>query len=292
MDLLTTYFPQVNLWLMWGIFLLANLPGMYLFFEGFWRYLVWVSALNLVVRQLVETGNCSDLPARAMRISSRSVDYSVVLTFLFGVVFVPFAIALIPIALMSHFPDWYWGLLGVALLTVFVGLLLVCVLLIFCSLVFQVFAFTPGPAGACLFRSIDLVGQNVVKTLVIIAISVGITQFALPSIVVWMSDLVHATHLLAIATHGFVQYLLNQSYQGIEELYQDYAAVPWILGKLLANPWRVALELTRIIIYTFTSAFLLPLGTCWFALLYGDLKTRFELRELPVDAKEKATPLA
>lgn len=291
-EFLTSVFPQINIWLLWIAFLLANLPGMYLFFNGFWRYMVWVSALNLLVRELAEDGACNDVQAYAMRITCRPLDYSLILTFLFGMVFIPLGFSMIPIAIASSHPEWYWGCILAALIILSVGSIAVCTAFIFFVLVFQVFAFTPGSAGASLLRSMDLVYQNIGKTVLIIIVSIGVTQLIIPSIFVWIADVSHLTELISNGFKLLMQPLIQQAYADISGFKNAYPEITWIADYIFVNPQQIGVELAGTLVYTYISAFLLPLGTCWFALLYGDLKTRLELKELPVELSKNLAPLS
>lgn len=285
-DWMTLTFPGVSIWITWSVFALANLPGMYLFFHGFWKYLVWVAALNLVVREVYETGNCPDVLAYAMRVTSRPVDYSLILTFLFGIVFVPFALALIPIVCLTTNPAGYWWGIAAAISIIFIGLLLVSTLLIFFSLVFQVFAFSPGSAGASLFRSMDLVAQNVLKTIIVILVSVTVTQLIFPTLITWGVEMTGLLTVIEFPLHEMIIYALQQTQKDIA-VFQSQSPILFQFYQLLASkPQLLTHEAAKTIVYTFVSAFLLPLGTAWFALLYGDLKTRLESRDSTPDVSK------
>ncbi len=275
-DLLTTYVPQLNVWALWFIFLLANLPGMYIFFHGFWRYIVWVTALNLLARDLVENGTSDHVDAFYLRVVSRSVDYSLIWSFLFAILFIPLGLAVIPLSISAANPDWYWGCVIAALLIILVGLVLGGILLIFFSLVFQVFAFTPGSAGASLFRSLDLVSVDIFKTLTILAIAVIATQFLLPSLVLVLCQALKLTQLLASGMEIGVSYILSKTTPSVLETQADYPFLATAYRMLAEKPALLAHEIIQTLLYTIVSALLLPLGTCWMALLYADLKTRLD----------------
>jgi hypothetical protein len=273
-DLVTTHFPILNPWLLWGIFLAANLPGLYIFIQGFWHYLVWVSGLNLVARDLVETGQCSDLSAFALRINNRATEFSVIWTFLFAINFLPVGLAVIPLGVGGVHPQWGLSCNLLAGAIFLIGILIVSVLMLFFALVFQTFAFTPGSAGASLFRSVDLVKLNIPKTLGLSIIAVAATQFVLPPMVMAVLDGIRLTSFLGNGLEVLVRYALSKSAVAIESYHS--LVLSNVFHQLTHDPRFLSLQMMETLFYTFFSALFLPLGCWWFALLYADLKTQME----------------
>jgi len=278
-DMVTSRF-SLNPWLLWGIFLAANLPGLYIFTQGFWHYLVWVSGLNLVARDLVETGQCTDLSAFALRINNRASEYSIIWTFLFAINFLPVGLAVIPLGIGGVHPQWATGcnLMAGAILST--GMMVVMVLMLFFALVFQTFAFTPGSAGASLFRSVDLVKIDIPKTLGLSIIAVVATQVVLPPVVMAVFDGIHLTAYLANGLEILVRYALARSTTAIESYHS--VVLSNVFHQLTHDPRFLADQMMETLSYTFVSALFLPLGCWWFALLYADLKTQMdESQRLP-----------
>ncbi len=288
-DLVTATFPRVNIWVLWGIFVLANLPGLYIFLHGFWQYLIWVSGLNLMVRELMDTGGKPDSRSAYLRITNRSTDYALIWSFLFGLVFLPLAFAVLPIAIGASNPNWYAPALVIGIGIFLVSTVLASMALVFCSLGFQTFAFSPGHAGASLFRSVDLVSHGFIKTLALLCVWLAVTQFILPSLVTWAMDALQMTRGLAWILQGFVQFVLTQNAEDVVSLEQTQGALVSLYNWLGSHVEMVAIELAHAIVFTFVSALLLPLGTCWFALLYADLKVRLDLSQTPPVLREPLT---
>jgi hypothetical protein len=290
-DYMTANYPNLDTWLVWTIFFAANLPGMILFLKGFWKYVVWVSALNLVIRELVETGECGDTQKYAMRITNRGPDYSLILTFLFGMVFIPAGLAMIPIAFSASRPDLVGMCMVIAAIIFGIGMLMALILGILFSLVFQVFAFTPGSAGASFFRSMDLVGQKTMKTVFFLIALVLVTQFLIPTIVTWGFQMVGIVTMVTQVIDIAVQYVLQKTAPDVAELKQDYPMITMLFNLLMSQPQKLSEDITISLFYTFLSALSLPLGSCWFALLYADLKTRHEVSEVSWEMVEEAHPV-
>ncbi len=290
-DLLTAYFPHLNIWLIWIVFVLANLPGVYLFLNGFYLYMVWTAALNLVVRELAELGACSDISGYSLRVTNRSVDFSLILTFLFAIVFVPLGISFMPIAFGATHPHWYVVSMIISVLMIGFGLILSGIAMIFLSLVFQVFAFTPGSAGASIFRSIDLVKHHILKTLAVILVAFIAIQFVIPTLLTALLDWTHITAFITSGVELGVRYVLSKCDIHGTNFQTLHPVMTNIYTMITHDPHGLSAQITESMIYTYISALLLPLGTCWFALLYGDLKTVQELKEKPPTVIE-AVPLS
>jgi hypothetical protein len=274
-----------NLWLLWTGFILANIPGMWLFFDGFWRYLIWVSALNLMIRELAETGRSEELHPYYIRVHHRAVDYTLVWTFLFGLLFIPIGLGMIPISMFSSQPDQLWMGLAAGGIITGVGLIIALVLMMFFALVFQVFAFTPGSAGASLFRSLDLVATGFWKALAIVFTALSLTQLLLPMVITDISDQIHLTPLLSLPIEEGLRYFIREYSATIRSFHDPL--LEQVFANLSADPASQAQHVMQGILLMVVSALLLPLGTCWFALLYADLKTRLDALKLAESASEE-----
>ncbi len=278
MNWISGQWPSLTVWALWMLFILLNAPGMLLFFYGFWRYMVWYAALNLLIREVWDTGRSDDPERHVIRITNRSSDYTLLWTFLFALLFIPFGFAMIPISLVSAFPDWLWVAILASIGILLLGYLVSCISLILFSLVFQVFAYMPGSAGATLFRSVDLVGQNILKTIGFIVIVGLLTQFILPGILTTVLDVTQLTRLIAMPTEKLVQFVLQESSSNLTILAQNNPVITRLVHLLWHDVHQVSVELVRTLLFSLIYALLLPLGTVWFALLYADLKMQQDAR--------------
>ena len=284
-EVISQYFSHLNIWLIWLIFVLANLPGLLLFCNGCWEYLIWISALNLPIRDWCDDpGATPDIPAAEFKIKLRAPDYSLIWSFLFAVFFIPIGLAFLPISLSAFFPQ-----LAPFSIPLCIGLMLVVMIVefflsIFLGLVFQVFAFTPASAGACLIRSADLTVRGIPKVMVLITLMIGITQFVVPGLISWLMEASHLMFLIASSLEGTVRYVLQSNSENLNFFQKDY---PWVVSLykfLISNPKELTLEIVRSLLYTFVSGLLLPWGTCWFALLYADLKLSLDESKAQADS--------
>jgi len=264
---------------LWGVFLLSIAPGMGLFMWSFWRYVVWISALNLVVRDCVEIGYCPDSEIYWLRVGQRAVDYSLVWLFFFALCFIPLGLGLLTLSLGDLFQiqPMVKTLLGVLTLgaTGLVGVVTAFV----CSLVFQVFAFTPSTAGAALFRSADLVKLSPGKTLLLLILVGFLTQGLFPALGLGVFDLFGLSDLLGKAMFPWVQHVLETNHASwqVSGMLSSQGAQAFEL--LLSNSKALCVEIARTILMSVLSALMLPLASVWMALWYGSLKDRQDQEE-------------
>ncbi len=273
---LITFFPQANVWILWAIFGLANIPGLYLFTSQFWEYMLWIAALNLLIRDLLEHGRPLELKSYRLRVSSRSVDYSILLTLLLAVLFIPFTLPLIPLAMGINHQEWLGWVVLSGFLLLGLGTLMAGVLMVLFALVFQVFAYLPGSAGACLVKSAALAKQNCFKVGLIGVVSLLATQLILPSIGVSLMDVLHGTAACTLGIQAVLQVLMKDSMENFSRSQAQFLPIYQSLHMTPLSLKDIAEGLSQALIYTLFSALLLPLGSVWFALLYADLKLASE----------------
>lgn len=259
---------------------ITTATGMYLFFKGFWDYLVWFSGLCLVIRDLTEINQVPSDQSIYNRISSRSLDFSLLWLFMFSLYFIPLALGMLPICFLSGFPNATMWILGFTTVIMLGGYVLAGVANLFLSLAFQSFAFTPASAGSTFFKSVDMVSHGVLKTCFISFMTFAAISWVIPSILIsaleftpilnWTSE--HITRALLpsiIMNYGPIWSSLdaNKDFHQLIGLTQHFTGV-------VVTPERVAFYVIECILYSLITALLLPLGTCWFTLLYADLKTQ------------------
>lgn len=265
--------------MLWGAFLLSIAPGMGLFMWSFWRYVVWISALNLVVRDCVEIGYCPDPEIHWLRVGQRAVDYSLVWLFFFALCFVPVGLGLLTLSLadMLQIAPVVRMMLGVLALgtTGIVGL----VTAFACALVFQVFAFTPSTAGAALFRSADLVKLAPGKTLLLLVLVGFLTQGLFPALGLGAFDLLGLTNLLGNALYPWVQHVLETNHASWQASGMLSSQGAQAFKLLLSNSKALCVEIARTTLMSVLSALMLPLASVWMALWYGSLKDRQDQEE-------------
>lgn len=281
-DWLLDTFPLMNPVVLWVCFLLANLPGMLLFIDGFWRYLLWVAGLNLVVRDLVNDQlDRTQWPYHLIRVKSRALDYSLLWLFLFGVMFIPLTLAML-VQLIPLSAEWRGLLLAGSVGVMLVGYGVVVLIWLLTSLSFQVFAFTPDSVGLVLLRSIDLVQQNRCKTLALVLLTLVLTQLLIPSFLVGLIKIVGGSSWLGSGVGQVILWVVSDSIGDLDNLrhYVPELAKLWDF-LVLHFPWvsQVAVigtGVVEMVVYSLISALLLPLSTIWFALLYADSKVKLE----------------
>ncbi|MCA9798032.1 MAG: hypothetical protein KC474_00665 [Cyanobacteria bacterium HKST-UBA04] len=290
-DWLMDTYPDTSLPVYWTSFFLANVPGMVLFIDGFWRYLVWVSGLNLVVRDLVNGAYESDqLHYHVVRIQSRAVDYSLVWLFLFVLAFIPLTLALL--VQFIPVPDAMHMLLVLgSAVVMLLGYVAVVTVMVFCALAFQVFAFTPDSVLLVLMRSADLVQQNKLKVVAIIGFSLLVTQIVVPNVLVmvlaWVNGVGWLGEMLGKVLAGVVLDSIGDA-QTFDKYLPEVSRV-WVFmaGKWpwINDPSRVGTLVTQSTLWSIINALLLPLSTVWFALLYTDTKLSLERHDVSVEEK-------
>jgi hypothetical protein len=281
---LHSVFPAMGIGWTLAAVAVTTATGMYLFFKGFWDYLVWFSGLCLVIRDLAEINQVPSDSTIYSRISSRSLDFSLIWLFMFSLYFIPLALGMLPICLLSGLPHATMWILGSTAVIMGVGYILAGVANLFLSLSFQSFAFYPASAGSTFFKSADMVSHGILKTCLISFMTFAAISWVIPSILIslleftplltWSSEVItHALLPSIIANYGPIWTSLdsNPDFHQLINLTQHFTGIA-------VTPERVTYYVIECTLYSLITALLLPLGTCWFTLLYADLKTQLVQR--------------
>lgn len=267
----TVHWPITLRWLM---FIAANLPGVAICIRGFWDYLIWFAALNLVIRDLVDNNPLLEASGYTLRITSRSMEYSLIWLFLFALSFIPVGLAFIPLTVGMGTPALWMIMVAASAVILGVGLLMATILSLLFAMVFQVFVFTPGSAGSSFFKSVDLVRLDWCKVLVISLLSLVIVQNALPAGVVFIFDALHLTERLSQWVGLFLGPMFNASASEALRFPRHYPVYMIDFYQYIhKSPGELFTMTSEAFLFSISYALSLPLSTCWFALLYADLKT-------------------
>lgn len=245
------------------IFFVAMLPGMILFFRGFWQFLLYFAGLNSMVRDLMENNYCDPEIAR-LKIQSRTTDYGLLLGFICVLALLPIIATLffaLPIAVIN-LPNGLGDILLGFVLLLFSFLMLI--LYNFFSLSFQLFAFEPNGFIKVLQNSSQLVKHHFILSFALLLTSVITASVILPMIASLVSHFTHLIQLLNLPFHWLVNLYFLQL---------DFSQLPAEFQTLPQQAKPISLALTDLTIQSTVTSLLLPLGTIWHALLYGHIKS-------------------
>jgi len=246
------------------IFFVAMLPGMFLFFRGFWHYLQFYSALNVMVRDVIEYGGC-DPEVSCLKVQSRSTDFGLLLGFFCIIALIPLiltAVFALPVALFQLPEPLNSIILGLGL---FVFTFLVLLIINYFALSFQIFVFEPDGCFKVMDKSIQLVKQQYWKCFLILLTGIIIISAVLPWIVSMIFNLTHLLFLLNIPSQWLVNLYINQL---------DFSQMPAEVASIKQQTTVISLALTDLMCQSTVTALFLPLGSIWHTLLYGDCKAR------------------
>ena len=244
------------------LFFVAMLPGMLLFFRGFWHYLQFYSALNIMVRDVIEYGGC-DPEVSCLKVQSRSTDFGLLLGFFCIVALIPLiltAMFALPVALIQLSEPVPSIILGLGL---FVFTFLVLLVINYFSLSFQIFVFEPDGCFKVLDKSIKLVKQQYLKCFLILLTGIILISALLPWVVSFTLNLTHLLWLFNFPSQWLVNLYLNQV---------DFSQLPAELASVKQQAPIISLALTDLMCQGTVTVLLLPLGSLWHTLLYGDCK--------------------
>ena len=214
------------------------LPVLFIWIKAFWDYMVAYSAVNSMTENMLKSERVYDFPAHTMMITRRWFPY-------------------ICLCIL------YIGLILLSVIPIF--LVFIWILLIYYAFVFQIFMFEPELSPIdCFKKSSSYVHGNFKQTLLMIALTGGLTYIILPQLVLAFTDLVKGVSWL-------------------KDFIQPYITVPsldWINMVLSAMGFtqimraQVALFIAQTVIIILVIQLLLPLRVIcmclWYKNYYND----------------------
>lgn len=244
----------------WGLLLclvLMVVPGFIIFIKAFWEYMVAMVSLNTMVADVAQKGYFDDFNTHNKAVKQRSKEYIALLLLLTGI----WAVLLIPfISLLTGSGSGVGG--GLSAIAVLTSGIALFVLSVWFCLSFQVFAFEKLYPIDTIKRSYNLVKNNFWRV-VLLGILVNILAGGIiPAIAQAIASIEPIMNTLVIPFKSY--YAIIASSPAILN------APPEIQAKLANIPADIALASVG----TIVTAFVLPLGSACFALLYMDLKKR------------------
>ncbi len=259
-----------NFWfIMLGIIVIV-IPGFFVFVKAFWELLVVTVSLNLMVLELIKSGKLKNYATYNNVVKLRTKDYIILLLFLSLIWVVlplmPFLLALL---------EYNAGIdpmvvLGSLLILSSVTFVLLCVISVYLSLSYQVFAFEELSAAETLKKSCSIVNNNFFRTLILSIILGIVTGMILPMIMEEAVIKLNIIEWLALPFKAFLQKLVN---------------APNFITDYISQMTQGSFKLKDNIDITANMAFLttlkmiitllfLPLGSCVYSMLYFDILSR------------------
>lgn len=250
------------------VFLIA-IPGFYLQVRGFWRYLIYFSALNLNAQEVIQ-GQPPDFEAAYHKISACGQQYGfamllysvpVLLALGLGGIILPFT-AVVP-------PDGVPAVIGISILITLILSVIACIVTLFFSFVFQIYAFEPDlhmTPFQTLVRSTRMVASHFSVTLGLILVTGLATVLIIPALVNMLYELTPLA--------GFTQALfapnIHQALLSIPGSESIFAILPFKLEDISRE---ASLGVGESILDSAITSLMLPWGTFCFTLLYQQIHT-------------------
>lgn len=247
-------------------FVAANIPGAWLFFGGFWRYLLFLSAQSQMVRNVMEQGYVGDVEAMQFKVACRGNDYAMMCVILMFIWLLPFLLFLLTTGLVSFVTQNALIGFAIGVFTLVATAFLMLVFTLFFSMSFQCFMFQPDKLGAVLMSSFDLVRKDFWKVTLVGFISFMATQNVLPTLITCLLDWTGIINFLAIPLTPAVSWYT----QNISTSVTPNAIIVF----LQTHTSMIAGSIIELVITLSLALLLIPLGACWYTLLYADLKQR------------------
>jgi len=247
------------------LLILIALPGFFIFTKAFWEYMVVSVSLNTMIEAINDQKDLDDLDIHTHAVKLRTDEYVSMLLLMCAIwliaIFLPFifyAFSIDPAIKSFLFAGFE-----------FIGLLIATILSIYLSLSFQVFAFENLSPINTLKRSCRLIKGNFLRTVFLGIVLSLITGTLIPSIV---QSAVQSTVMIDFISYPFKVYtaaLLPDP----QVLYQTALPIGNLLGAsdpIIELSKMLALSTVGIVI----TAFMLPLGSACYTLLYQDINNR------------------
>lgn len=252
-------FINNNIALLFMGLLLMIIPGFILFFKAFWEYLVVMVSLNSMIAEIKKQGSLKSFKTYNQIVKLRSGSYIVLISLLSLIWLIGLSLPVIiaPKSLLGSgtLADWLL-LAGLELIAVFI----IGIISIYLSLSYQVFAFENLSPLNTFKKSWRLVEGNFWRTFIVGCIMVAITGLLAPGI---FQALIANTPLMPFTVSLFRPF--------VEILGANFINKPDMVYEISKNAASIAIA-------TIVTAFMLPLGSAFYTLLYFDIVNRKTLK--------------
>lgn len=257
------------MFIMLGI-IISVIPGFFIFIKAFWEFLVVTVSLNLMVLEVVKDGKLKDYSTYNNAVKLRTKDYIILLLFLTLIWLVlpimPFMLAVLELSVGID-PI----VVGFSLLILFsITFILLCVISVYLSLCYQVFAFESLSAIETLKKSCSIVNKNFFRTLILAIVLGIITGMILPMIIEEAVIKLNLLNWFVIPFKAFIEKLIRNPKQLSDFIFQTTNGVIKLKDTVDVTANMAFLSTLKMII----TLLLLPLGSCVYSMLYFDILSR------------------
>ncbi len=259
-----------NMWLFVLVIIISVIPGFFIFVKAFWELLVVTVSLNLMILELIKSGKLKSYDTYNNVVKLRTKDYIIlllILTLIWIIIpLVPFLLAVLGYAAgIGHMVVS----ISVLILSA-ITFILLCVISVYLSLSYQIFAFENLSAIETLKKSCNIVNQNFFRTLILATIVGIITGTLIPILAEDGLQKLNVINWLALPFKAFLQKLVNTP-NFITNFISEVSQGSIKLKENIDVAANLAFLSTFKIVITLL---LLPLGTCAYSLLYFDILSR------------------
>jgi len=253
-------FINNNIALLFLGLLLIIIPGFIIFFKAFWEYLVVMTSLNSMIAEIKKQGSLKSFKTWNQIIKLRSRSYIALISLLSLIWVIGLSLPVIIIApkSLSGFGSLSDSLLLVAL--ELISVFIISIISIYLSLSYQVFAFENLSPLNTFKKSWLLVEGNFWRTFILGCIVSAITGLLVPGI---FQALIANTPLMSFTVSLFRPF--------VEILGTNFINKPDMAYEISGNAASIAIA-------TIITAFMLPLGSACYTLLYFDIVNRKTLK--------------
>ncbi len=239
--------------------LLIVIPGFAIFLKAFWDYMVAMVSLNTITADIIEKNSIDNFKEHNERINSRSKDYIILLLLLMGVWLVliaaPFVVLVSGFVFLNKiFATVLFSLSGL------LSAIILAIASVFLCLSFQIFAFEKINPVNILKTSFNMIKNSFWEVIILGILLFIVTGSIIPYV---FQVLIKSTSILSYIAFPFEVYINILLENPI------IASVQAELGSFIPN---LAEELALFGIGSIVTAFLLPMGSACFTLLYFDIK--------------------
>jgi len=243
------------------ILILIVTPGFIIFLKAFWDYMIAMVSLNSMTAGILEKNSFGNFKSHNEEVKSRSGAYVVLLFILMGVWLVllaaPFIVFILSFILLPKLIS-----IVIFVLSSLVCLLILAVVSVYLSLSFQIFAFEDiNPVGV-IKKSFSMIKSNFWRVVVL-----GVLLFIITGVIAPFAIQVLAKNspVLAYMAVPFNAYL---------DILSENPLVSGLIQELSYYIPDMGRELALSVIGIIVTAFILPLGSACFTLLYLDIKNK------------------
>ncbi|MDD3593433.1 MAG: hypothetical protein PHX18_02280 [Candidatus Gastranaerophilales bacterium] len=252
--------------------LIATIPGFIVFKLAFWNYMLKMVSLNLITSDIIKKKIPKHHSHYTKIISLRTKDYLIML-FIWLLLWIMAIILPCGIFLFDVQPLLVpFLLVGLEAIMIF----LMMILSVYLSLSFQVFGFEPALTPIqTLERSFSLIVNNFWRTLLILIVLTIITSLVVPQIIVWFADILMLKNTIAAPFENIISsYVANSKIAADFMIMNDWFSYGSSQKFASEGGKQAAATIISIVI----SMLMMPLGICYYVLLYNNAKSKLEAK--------------